>query len=103
VQGSVLIYETEGAAFAASVIESLKSAHIECYSTGGRLSLGRSDPTICIYICNGADYRRANEILIKHGAVVERPLRLPSGWTARISILGGVLLFSWLMIWLLSA
>ena len=100
---SVLIYEAEDSAFADSVIHALKGAHIDCYRTGGRLSPAPSDPTICIYICNSADYRRANEILIRHGAVVERPLRLPSGWTARVGIVLGVLGFFFLMKWLLSA
>jgi hypothetical protein len=97
----MLIYETDSAAFAASAIEALKEAKIDGYTTGGRLSaIGRSDPTICIHIRNDADYRRANEILIQNGAVVERRLRLPTGRVAWVGVALGSFLFFWLIMWL---
>jgi hypothetical protein len=34
-------------------------------------------PGVCSYIENEQDYARANEILLRLGAVTEEPLRLP--------------------------
>jgi hypothetical protein len=98
----VVIYETEDSDFADSAIEALKKANIDCYRTGGSLHLGQSDPTVCIHLRNGANVRKANEILICHGAVVERPMRLPSGWVAWTSIAFGLLLLVLILVWLLK-
>jgi|SRR5271170_4400956 len=99
---TVVVYETEDSDFADSAIKALKKANIDCYRTGGSLHLGQSDPTVCIHVRNGADLRKANEVLIRHGAVVERPLRLPSGWVAWTSIASGLLLFVLILGWLLK-
>jgi hypothetical protein len=99
---TMVIYETDDSAFAASAVEALKEADIDSYTTGGRLSLGPSDPTICIHIRNDADYPRANEILIRNGAVVEPPLRLPTGWVAWAGVVLGSFLFCWLVAWLVA-
>jgi hypothetical protein len=98
----MVVYETEDSDFADSAIEALKEANIDSYRTGGSLHFGQSDPTVCIHIRDGSDFRKANEILIRHGAVVERPLRLPSGWTAWAYIALGVLFFLFVMSWLLK-
>jgi hypothetical protein len=99
---SVIIYETEDSDFADSAIGALKKANIDCYRTGGSLHFGKSDPTICIHVRDGTDLRKANEVLIRHGAVVEQPLRLPSGWVAWTSIGSGLLLLVLILAWLLK-
>jgi hypothetical protein len=99
---TVVVYETEDSDFADSAIEALKKANIDCYRTGGSLHLGQSDPTVCIHVVNGADLRKANEVLIRHGAVVELPLRLPSGRVAWTSIASGMLLLVLILAWLLK-
>jgi hypothetical protein len=99
---SVVVYETEDSEFADSAIDALKKANIDCYRTGGSLHLGQSDPTFCIHVRDGTDLRKANEVLIRHGAVVERPLRLPSGWVAWTSIASGFLLLALILAWLLK-
>ena len=98
----MVVYETEDSDFADSAIEALKKANIDCYRTGGSFHLGQSDPTICIHVRNNADLRKANEVLIRRGAVVERPLRLPSGWVARTSIASSLLLLVLILAWLLK-
>lgn len=100
--GTVIVYETEDSDFANSAIDELKKANIDCYRTGGSLHLGQSDPTVCIHVRDGADVRKANEVLIRHGAVVERPLRLPSGWVAWTSIAAGFLILAFVLAWLLK-
>ena len=99
---TVVVYETEDSDFADSAIEALSKANIDCYRTGGSLHLGQSDPTVCIHVRDGADLRKTNEVLIRHGAVVERPLRLPSGWGAWTSIASGLLLLVLIPAWLLK-
>jgi hypothetical protein len=99
---ALLIYETDDAGFADAAIEALKKAHINSYRTGGRLSLGPSLPTVCIYIRDAGDLKRANQILIEHGAVVEQPFRLSSGLTARIGIVLGVALLIGIIAWLVN-
>jgi hypothetical protein len=81
----ILVYQTSDPRFADQAIEALTRADISCFQTGRgfvdirpgiRQDLGNG---ICIYIRDKAKYREANEILISLGAVVEAPLRLPSG------------------------
>jgi hypothetical protein len=98
----VVVYETEDSDFADSAIEALKKENIDCCRAGGTLHLGQSDPTVCIHIRNGADLRKADEILVRHGAVVERPLRRPSGWVAWSSTASGLLLLLLILAWLLK-
>jgi hypothetical protein len=93
----VVVYETEDSDFADSAIEALKTSNIDCYRTGGSLHLGQSDATVCIHVRDGADLRRANQILSRHGAAIERPLRLPSGWKAWVGIVSGLLLLLLIM------
>ena len=98
----MVVYETEDSDFADSAIEALKKANIDCYRTGGSLHLGQSDPTASIHVRDGADLGKANKVLIRHGAVVERPPRLPSGWVAWTSIAFGSLLLVLILAWLLK-
>jgi hypothetical protein len=97
----MVVYETEDSDFADSAIEALKKANIACYRTGGSLHLGQSDPTVCIHESNGADLARANQILIRNGAAIERALRLPFGWAAWSGIGFGLLVLLALLAWLL--
>jgi hypothetical protein len=74
---SALLYETEDAEFADACIDALKDAEIGAYKTGGSVA-GGSTPLICIYVRDSSDLAKANSILIKLGAAVEQPLKLPS-------------------------
>jgi hypothetical protein len=69
----VLIYETDDSGFADSVIDALTQAGVECYRTGGVLLYTPAESMICIHIRNTGDFQRANEILIRQGAVVDQP------------------------------
>ena len=71
----VLTYETDDSDFADSAIDALTQARVHCYRTGGPLP-GGSSFTVCIYIRNGGDFQRANEILVKLGAAVDTPNRV---------------------------
>jgi len=80
-----LIYETTDTDFADRAIEALRNAGIPSYRVGRGYSSGSSYPgkgftedEVCLYIENELDYRPANDILIKLGAVVEEPPKLPS-------------------------
>jgi hypothetical protein len=99
---TVVVYETEDSDFADSAIDALKKANIDCYRTGGSLHLGQSDPTVCIHVRDSANLRKANEVLIRHGAVVEHPLRMPTGWIAWTSIASVLLLLVLILAWLLK-
>jgi hypothetical protein len=63
---------------------------------------GNPIPLFASMFRDRADLRKANQILVRHGAVVERPLRLPSGWVAWTSIAAGLLLLVWILAWLLK-
>ncbi len=78
----MVVYETDDSDFADSAIDALQEADVDCYRTGGPLHLAQSNPMVCIHIRNGAHFQRANQILIRAGAAVERPQRLPSEQTA---------------------
>jgi hypothetical protein len=76
-----LVYQTSDPRFAERAIEAMTDAGISCYRIGtGYVDLrpGRQglDAGICIFIRRDEDYRRANEILIELGAVVDEPVRL---------------------------
>jgi hypothetical protein len=79
----LLLYQTSDPAFANRALEALQDAEIPCYRTGegywsiptARRDLGTG---ICIYIEREADYQAANEIIVKLGAAVDVPIRLPS-------------------------
>ena len=83
----ILVYETSDPEFADEAIEKMQSAGVSCYRTGQGYSelggpyrdLGNS---ICIYIRRQEDYRQANDILIKAGAVVEKPIQFKIGKAA---------------------
>ena len=98
----MVVYETEDSDFADSAIVALTKSNISCYRTGGSLHLGQSDPTICIHVRDEADAGKANEILIRHGAADEHPLRLPSGWHAWLGIVLGLLALLGILVWLLK-
>jgi hypothetical protein len=80
---AILVYQTSDPDFANKAIEAMSADGIECFKDGEgyrdltsrRRDLGNS---ICIYIRQERDYRRANQILINLGAVVEKPIQLPS-------------------------
>jgi len=73
----VLIYETTDSKFAARAVSALEAAGIAAYKTGTGYSdafHGPMLPTesqVCIYIEQETDAGRANEILLKLGAVPE--------------------------------
>ena len=80
----LLLYQTSDPAFADRALEALRAEGIPCNRTGtgywdvssaGRRDLGLD---ICIYIQHEADYQRANQIIIKLGAVLDGPPKLPS-------------------------
>jgi len=80
-----LIYETTDTDFADRAIEALRNAGIpgipsyRGYSSGSSYpGKGFTEDEVCLYIENELDYRPANDILIKLGAVVEEPPKLPS-------------------------
>jgi hypothetical protein len=74
----VLIYEAADSDFADSAVEALNEAGIAAYRTGGALRYGKSDPRVCIYIRNSADYARANQLIVQRGAVVDPPVNMRS-------------------------
>ena len=88
----MLLYETDDGDFADSAIETLRAAGIDSYRTGGTLLYAKSDPTVCIHIRREGDYTKANAILIGLGAVVDRPLKLPSLRTGVLIALAALLL-----------
>lgn len=76
-ESAVLVYETENSSFADSCINALEEEGIDCYRTGGSV-MGGSTPLVCIYVRNAENLTKANAILIKVGAVIDAPLKLPS-------------------------
>jgi hypothetical protein len=75
-RSAVLLYETEDSSFADSCIDALEEGGISCYRTGGSV-MGGSTPLVCIYVRSAEDLPKANAILIKLGAAVDEPLKLP--------------------------
>jgi hypothetical protein len=91
----MVIYETDDSGFADTAIDALEHANIACFRTGGPLP-GGSSFTICVHIRNDSDATRANEILIRHGAAIERPIALTPKLVAAIVVglvLVGILVF----------
>jgi hypothetical protein len=97
----VLVYETSDPDFANRAIEALNQADIPSFKTGTgyrdlrpglRQDLGN---TICLYIRRQVDYARANAILIRLGAYVERPpeLRVRKSMLVLVGALIAVVLF----------
>jgi hypothetical protein len=89
---AVLVYETEDDEFVDRALEELSSAGIRCYrfgpaTVGDGSFRGRTGAMASIYIERASDYLAANEILIKLGAVQDKPLRLPSSQMARIALI----------------
>jgi len=82
----LLIYETSDPGFADRAIEALQGAGISSYRVGRGVkelnaTIGRwTDDRIFIYIRKESDIRRANEILIRLGAAVNKPFTPPSPW-----------------------
>jgi hypothetical protein len=79
------IYETTDPDFADRAIDALTRAGITAYRTGHGYSgnsaypgKGFTEDQVCIYIDNESDFRPANDVLIKLGAVVDTPPKLPS-------------------------
>ena len=92
----MLIYETDDSDFADSAIEALKEAGIDSYTTGGSLKIPYSDPTVCIHIRDTVDFQKANEILVKLGAVTEDPNRLPPKWVFALLALAALVATLWI-------
>jgi len=92
---SVLVYETADSGFAELAVETLEEEGIDAYATGGSLP-GGSSPTVCIYIRNAADFPKANEILLKLGAVKNDPDRLPPKWVFAVLAIVAVILALWI-------
>jgi hypothetical protein len=89
---AVLIYQTTNGAFADRAIEELLKAGIPCYRWGPATSgdgsyRARTGAIASIYIERDADFRAANEILIKLGAVQDKPSKIPEGLVLRIALL----------------
>ena len=80
----LLLYQTSDPQFADRAVEALEVAGIPSYRTGsGYVELARASRSslglgVCIFLRREEDYRRANEILIKLGAAIEGPPKLPS-------------------------
>ena len=100
----LLLYQTSDPAFANRALEVLQEAEIPCYRTGeGYWSIPTrrdSGAGICIYIEREADYRAANEIIVKLGAAVDAPIRLPSRRVVFIvvfvvTVIAALVAFNW--------
>jgi len=75
----LLLYQTSDPAFASRAIDALREADIACYSTGQDFPRTRDlAANICIYIERPADWQVANDIMVKLGAAVDTPIKLPS-------------------------
>lgn len=92
----MLIYETDDSGFAASVIDALTQAGIECYRTGGALLYTPAESTICIHIRNASDFERANELLIQQGAAVDQPMSI-SPVVIMVAVVVAVLVALWVV------
>jgi hypothetical protein len=97
-----LIYETTDTEFADRAIDALKNAGITCYRTGrGNSSSsaypgkGYTEDQVCLHIEKASDYASANNILVKLGAVVEEPPRLPSRKVLFVIVLIVAAVASW--------
>ncbi len=100
---AILVYETTDNTFAERTLDAFAEAKIPSYRTGyGRSNIQapmpgrRGESQVCIYIENRTDFRRANDILIGLGAVVEGPFRLPSGWAVHLAFLIAGALAIWI-------
>ena len=75
----LLLYQTSDPAFARRAIDALREADIPCYCTGQDFPRTRDLlANICLYIERQADYQVANDIIVKLGAAVDTPIKLPS-------------------------
>jgi hypothetical protein len=90
---AALAYETEDSSFADACVDALEEQGIPSYRTGGSV-MGGSSPRVCVYVRSSADLAKANAVLIKLGAAVDMPLKLPSrGVLALIALAVGLLVF----------
>lgn len=91
----LLLYQTSDPKFADRAVEALREAGISCYRVGTgaerlHMVIGRwTDSLITIYATGKVDPRRASQVLIELGAVVEQPFRLPNRWL--IALIAAVL------------
>ena len=97
-----LVYETTDTTFADRAIAAMREADISCYRTGrgysysaGYIGRGATEDQVCLYIEDASDYVKANQILVKLGAVVEEPVRLPPKWVIFVLVLVATLLAIW--------
>lgn len=89
---SMLVYDTSDPEFADRAVKALIGAGVPSYRVGeGVEKLNASlrnwtDQRVFIYIERQEDYRRANEILVALGAVMDKPIRLPTRLTLTLLI-----------------
>jgi hypothetical protein len=96
---TILIYETDDEGFAISAVEALQEAGIDSYKTGGRVSYGPSSRTVCVYIRDPKDFRRANQLLTEQGAVIDKPLPLQTERLAKLATFVGIALVTGIIVW----
>lgn len=97
-----LVYETTDPDFADRAIRAMREADIPCYRVGrgytwsatGIIGRAATENQICLYIERDTDYARANEILVKLGAVTDGP-SLPPKWVFLLLLFTAVLLGTW--------
>ena len=106
---ATLVYQTTDTDFANRALDAFAEAGIPGHRIGRGYSdsssypgKGASEDQVCIYIERDTDSRRANDILLKLGAVRQQPLRLPVGWGVRIAFLVAGALVVWVAVMTLS-
>jgi len=82
---ALLLYETDDGDFVERALHELTTAGIACHrwgpaTMGDGSSRGRIGGTASIYIERDADFRAANEILLKLGAAPDTAISLPTSW-----------------------
>ena len=80
----VLLYQTFDPDFAERAVEALTKAGIASRHSGTAFAalysgqMGDLGREVCVFIEHESDYCHANEILIKLGAAIDTPTKLPS-------------------------
>lgn len=98
-----LVYETTDPDFADRAIKAMREADIPCYRVGhgytwnaaGTSGRAAAENQICIYIERETDYAEANRLLVKLGAVVEKP---PPGWAVVAFLIVAALVAVWVAV-----
>jgi hypothetical protein len=88
----ILLYQPSDEGFAERAMTALAAAGIACHRVGqGVRTLDTikglwTDQQVNIYVDREEDYKRANELIVKLGAAVDTPPKLPSGWLLALII-----------------